>query len=203
MVILTEKEAEDLLEKEKFKVVSRILIRKKEDISLVKLKFPWVMKISSKHIVHKAKLGGTILNIKNSKEAENAFDKLKLLDNFQGILIQEFISGEELILGLEETPEFGKVIMFGKGGSKVEEEKDISFRTIPLSKEDAKEMIKEINFYNQMKTSNLNFTKLEENIIRLSKLAEKHKNISELDINPLIVNNKEAIVVDARIQFKN
>lgn len=200
--ILTEKEAEDLLEKEGFKVVPRILIKKKEELQNVKIKFPWVMKISSRHIVHKAKLGGTILEIKNLEQAKKAFDKLKSLNHFEGILIQHFMSGEELILGIKETPEFGKVIMFGKGGSNVENDKDISFRIIPLKKKDVKKMIEEIKFYPTLKEKNINLRKIEENIIILSKLAKKYNKIEELDINPLIVNEKEALVVDARISFK-
>jgi acetyltransferase len=197
MKTLTEEEAEDFLEKKGFNVVKRALVKNKEQIKKIKLKFPWVMKISSRHIVHKAKIGGTILNIKNQKQAEKAFDKLKSINHFEGILIQETQRGEELILGIKNTEEFGNVIMLGKGGSNVEEEKDISFRVPPIKEKEAEKMLKELKIYNKIKNK-INNKKLIENLIQLSKLAEKQKNIKELDINPMIINKTQAIAVDAR-----
>lgn len=198
---LTEKEAEDLLEKEGFRVAKRVLIKNKDELKKIKLPFPWAMKISSRYIVHKAKMGGIVLNITDISSAENAFDKFKSINHFEGILVQEMILGEELIIGLKKTPEFGLVVMIGKGGSKVEEEKDVSFRVIPLSVSDAGEMIREIKFYDALKKKGIHFKVIEENLIKISKLAEKYPDISELDINPLIVNSSEGVIVDARIGF--
>jgi acyl-CoA synthetase (NDP forming) len=202
MKLLTEKEAEDFLEKEGFKVTKREFIKNKSELANItkKISFPWVMKISSRHIVHKTKIGGTMLDIKNIEQAESAFDKLKTIKGFEGILVQEFIKGKELILGLKKTPEFDIVIMFGKGGTNVEQEKDISFRIPPIDEKEAENMLKEIKFYKNLKK--VNMKKIKQNIIKLSKLTEKFKNIQELDINPLIANKNEAIVVDSRISFE-
>ena len=201
MVTLTEKEAENFLEKEGFNVVKRSLIKSKKELNNIKLNFPWVMKISSRHIVHKAKFGGTRLNIKSFKEAEKAFDELCQIENCEGVLIQEMLNGKELILGLKKTPEFGLVIMFGKGCSNVEKERDIAFRIVPIDKEETKKLIKEIKFYKLLK-NNIDEDSLLEIITRLSNLAERYPQIEELDINPFIINSKEAIIVDARIVFK-
>jgi succinyl-CoA synthetase beta subunit len=196
---LTEKEAEDFLEKHKFKVVKRVFIKSKSELNDIenKIKFPWVMKISSRHIVHKTQLGGTILNIKSIKQAEKAFDKLKKINDFEGILVQEFIPGKELILGLKSTPEFGLVIMVGAGGTEVEKIRDVSFRVPPITESEAEEMIKELRVYNQIK--NCNIKEIEKCLLLLSRFAERNSHIKELDINPLIINKKEAVVVDARI----
>ena len=195
---LTEKEAEDFLEKNNFKVAKRVFIKNKEEINKVRINFPWVIKISSKHIAHKSKIGGTILNITNTKQAEKAFEELSKIEKFEGVLIQEMILGEEFILGLKNTPEFGIVIMFGKGGTNVEKEKDISFRVPNINESDAEGMLEEIKFYAQVKNK-INKKEIIKNILQLSNLSEKNPSIQELDINPLIVNNKEAIVVDARL----
>ena len=106
MKIFTEKEAEDFLENNEFKVAKRELLTKKEDIeeAVKKIKFPWVMKISSKHIIHKAKIGGTILNINTLNKAKESWDNLKEINHFEGILIQEMILGKEIILGLKKRP---------------------------------------------------------------------------------------------------
>lgn len=202
MKILTEREAETFLEKKGFNVVKRQFILNKNQLPNIKLEFPWVMKISSQHIVHKAAMGGTKLDISNLKEAEYALNQLCNLNHCEGILVQKMINGEELILGVKETPEFGKVIMFGKGGSKVEQEKDVSFRILPINEVDAQAMIEEIKFYSSLKNK-VDLSALKKALLQLAKLAVDNPAITELDINPLIANKKEAVVVDARIQLNS
>jgi hypothetical protein len=195
---LTEKSAEDFLEKEGFNIAKRELINKASEISKVKISFPWAMKASGKNINHKKNIGAVILNIKSQKEAEAAFNKLKNTDGFEQAIIQEMILGEELILGIKKTQEFGNAIMFGKGGVDVEKEKDITFRIPPINNEEAEAMIAETKVYNEIKNK-INLKELKTNLIKLSKLAEKRKNIQELDINPIIINKDKAVIVDARL----
>jgi len=198
----TEKEAENFLEKENFEVIAREFAKDKKELKNAseKINFPWVMKISSKEIIHKKKVNGVILNIKNIREAEKSLEKLSKIENFEQVIIQPMIRGEELIVGLKKTPEFNLVIMLGAGGSSVEEKRDISFRVCPIEKRDAREMIKELKVYNDL-NKKIDTNLIEQILLKISTLAEKYKNVQELDINPLIVNKKEAIVVDARISF--
>ena len=193
MRVILEKEAEEFLENQGFTVVKRAFVKNSYQIDALKLKFPWIMKVSSPKIIHKYKAGGIIMNIKNKKQAKKAFNKLKKLPGFQGTVIQEMISGQKLILGLKNTPEFRLVIMLGTGGVKVEELKDVTFRVCPINNKDANQMIQEI------KTKIKNPESVIKDLIKLSKLAQKNPNIKELDINPLIVNKKAATIVDARI----
>jgi len=88
--------------------------------------------------------------------------------------------------------------MFGKGGVDVEKEKDITFRIPPINNEEAEAMIAETKVYNEIKNK-INLKELKTNLIKLSKLAEKRKNIQELDINPIIINKDKAVIVDARL----
>jgi hypothetical protein len=193
MKILSEKQTEDFLEKQCFNVVKRIIVKSKSQLSNINLEFPWVMKISSHKAIHKARIGGTILGIKNLKQAEKAFSKLIKIKAINGLIVQEMEKGQEIILGLKNTPEFGLAIMVGAGGGKVEEQKDISFRVCPIIETDAKEMLSEL------KINVRNSKEVIKNLIKLSSLAKKYPKINELDINPLIVNKKQAIVVDARM----
>jgi len=193
MTIVLEKEAEDFLEKNKFSVINRTFIKKKSQIKEVKLKFPWVMKVYSKSIIHKHKHGGIILGIKNYKQAELAFTKLSKLKGFQGTVIQEIIFGQELILGLKSTKDFGLTILLGAGGTDVEKKKDITFRVLPITKHDAKQMTEDIS------AKIKNKPEIIKNLLRLNNLGLKHKNIKELDINPIILNKTYAKIVDARI----
>jgi acetyltransferase len=182
--------------------VRRKFVKEACHLNKVKLSFPWVMKISSKKIVHKVKVGGVITNIKNLEEARVAFLKLSKIENFQEALIQEQIKGEEMILGIKHTEEFSKVIMIGKGGTNVEREKDISFRVLPIKKEEIKKMVKELKCYNELKKNGANLQEIIKIVLKLVEIAKNHPKIQELDINPLIVNKKEATIVDARISTK-
>ncbi|MEK6893498.1 MAG: acetate--CoA ligase family protein [Nanoarchaeota archaeon] len=203
MKILTEKEAEDFLEKEGFEIIARSVAKSKKQLEITAetIKFPWAMKIISKKIIHKRAAGGVILDISNIEQAESALNVLSELEGYERAIIQPMISGSELILGLKKTPEFGLAIMIGKGGSDVEKEKDISFRVLPITQRDAKEMLSELKFYKSLKKSDADLVLIEKNIMQLSDLAKKFSKIEELDINPLIINGKSALIVDARIVF--
>ncbi|MAG61868.1 hypothetical protein CMI43_03600 [Candidatus Pacearchaeota archaeon] len=193
MKIILEKEAEDFLEKNQFSVVNRNFIKNKSQLRNIKLSFPWVMKVYSKKIIHKNKANGIILNIKNLSQAEHSFNKLSKLKGFQGTIIQEQIKGQELILGLKSTEDFGLSILLGKGGTDVEKIKDITFRIIPINQKDAEQMIKDLKIKINNKQAIIN------NLLKLNKLALKDKNIQELDINPIILTKDKATIVDARI----
>jgi len=202
MQIFTEKEAENFLEKEGFQIVNRIYIKKKSDInkSINKISFPFVMKVSGKKIIHKNKVKGIILNIKNYEESVKAFNKLKKIKDSEGVIIQRQIKGNEFLLGIKKTPEFEHVIAFGAGGIHTEELKDISFRVCPFNNIEAKNMIKEIKAAKNLNKKIIN--KIQKNLIKLCQLAKRHPKIKELDINPLIVNEKDTIIVDARIAWE-
>ena len=197
---LTEKEAENFLEKNKFNVAKRTTVSNKSQLSKVKIPFPWVMKISSKKIMHKVKVGGVILNIDSIEKAEESFSKLSKIQFFEEVIIQEMIRGKEIVIGVKNTQEFGHTIMFGKGGSDVEKEKDISFRIFPVEPKDINEMIRETKISQDLTPKELE--NIKETMKKIQSLIKKHPELEELDINPLIVNEKQAITADARLIFR-
>jgi acetyl-CoA synthetase (ADP-forming) len=97
--------------------------------------------------------------------------------------------------------------MFGLGGIFVEVLKDVSFRVAPLTESDAHEMIKEIRGYPILKgvrgEKPKDIGSIVEIILKLSQLAIDNPNINELDLNPVIVYEDRATVVDARIILDN
>lgn len=158
-----------------------------------KIKFPVVLKVEG--ILHKTEEGAVKI-ISNKLELENFTKKFK-----KNILMQEFIKGNEVIVGSKKDLQFGNVIMFGLGGIFVEVLKDISFRICPVNKKDALDMIKEIKGFKVLqgyRGEKANINKIADIIVKTSNLVEK-ENIEELDFNPIIVNNKEAKIVDAKI----
>ncbi|MBN1349033.1 acetate--CoA ligase family protein [candidate division KSB1 bacterium] len=180
-----------------------------------KIGYPVVMKIMSEDIVHKFDVQGIVLNIQSSREAENAFNTI--ISNVQqhlptarikGVLVEEMIpSGQEVILGVKRDPAFGPVIMFGLGGIFVEVFKDVNFKIAPVDRTAARAMIDEIKA-SAILTGTRGVTprdieSLQTCIQRLSQLAVECPQIKELDINPLIVLEKDngCFVADAKIML--
>ncbi|MBI2668089.1 acetate--CoA ligase family protein [Candidatus Woesearchaeota archaeon] len=201
MKMLKEKEAEDFLEKKGFNVArSGIAKNYNEALGISsKLGFPVMLKVTNS--IHKTNING--IKISNKENLEENFKQLR--KKSPKILVQEYVDGLEMIAGLKKDPTFDHVIIFGLGGIYTEIIRDVSFRICPIELKDIKEMMQEIKGYKLLKgyrDKKFNIKSVENVILRLSKLAESHPNIEELDINPLIVNSKEAIIVDARIVMK-
>lgn len=206
MQIFVEKEAEEFLEKEGFKVAKRQVTKtEKEAIEAAKkLGYPVVMKVYSKKIIHKSDVGGVKTDLRNDEEARQAFQEIKQIQFCEGVLVQEFVPGDWFLVGLKKDPTFDHVVAFGSGGVYTEVFKDITFRVCPIGDKEAKEMVKEIKGYKILKGIRgkpLNINAVESVIKRVSDLSQKYKTIIELDINPLVVNEKEAKIVDVRIVF--
>ncbi len=198
--ILNEKEAEEFLEKNGFNVIIRQFAKNKHQLSKVNIEFPWAMKISSKKVMHKAKIGGVKTNIKTIEEAEKYFDLISKIENFEEIIVQKQISGKEIILGIKKTPEFGHVIMFGKGGTNIEQEKDVSFRAMPIKEDEIISMINDTKFSKELLEREIK--NCISAIKKLQEIIQKNTQIIELDINPLIVNELYYLVADARYVVK-
>jgi len=195
----SEKETKNLLKNNRFKILKSFYVSKISEVEKIikKFVFPIVLKISGKKIIHKNKLGGVILNLKNYNEVLKSFKKLKKIKDVEEIVIQKQIKGKEIFLGVKKTPEFGHVICFGSGGINVEKKKDISFRVFPLNKKDIEEIINERKISKKLNKKEKFVIK--KNLLKLNKFVKKYKNIKELDINPLILNNNSGYIVDARM----
>jgi len=195
-------ESVKLSKKYKLNFSDFIVIKSLKDIKKIK-RYPAVMKIFSKKIVHKSDVNGVVTDIKNEAEAEKAFASLKKIKNSEGIICQQQADGKQVILGIKRDSQFGPVIMFGLGGIFVEVLKDVSFRICPVDKKMALVMMREIKGYKILGglrgEKGVNTEAIAEIITRLSNLAMKEKSIKEIDLNPVIVNEKTAAIVDVRM----
>ncbi|MBL7100702.1 MAG: acetate--CoA ligase family protein [Nanoarchaeota archaeon] len=204
MKILVEKEAEDFLEKEGFPLAERKVVNTEEKMlkSAERIGYPLVFKVHSKKILHKSDVGGVKVDIRNEQEARKAYKEIINIKDSEGCLIQRFIAGDWFLIGLKKDPTFNHVLAFGMGGIYTEVIKDIALRICPVSLNEIRKMIKETKSYKILKGvrgKKLNIKQVEKLLQKTSKLAQKYPNIKELDINPLVVNEKEAIAVDVRI----
>ena len=109
----------------------------------------------------------------------------------------------EVIVGAIKDPQFGQTLMFGLGGVFVEVLKDVTFRIAPIDEGEAMEMIKEIKAYpiltgyrGQPPADVKTIARI---ITRASDLVMENPQVKEMDLNPIIVYEKGAKTVDARI----
>ena len=166
-----------------------------------------VMKIISKQALHKTEINGVKIV---EREFEKEFDFLvnlakKKKIKLDGILLQEYLEGIELVIGIKKDETFGHVIMLGAGGILVELIKDVTFRVCPIDKKEAEKMINELKIKKLLygfRGSSVNLEHLKKTIVSVSKIPIKNPNIKELDINPFIINEKYGKVADARIVFE-
>lgn len=211
MKIYTEYKSELFLKKFGISVSKSYLTNNiKEALVLSKkMKFPLALKIISPDVLHKTDAGGVIKCI-NQEDIVKAYYKILSIAkekkaHLEGVLIQEYIIGNEVIIGIKKDSTFGHIILFGLGGVYTEVLKDVSLRVCPLNKKEALRMINEIKNikilegYRKQKPVNKNV--LSGILVKISHISLKYKNISELDINPLIANGSSIKAVDARMIF--
>jgi len=172
----------------------------------LKIKAPLVMKLISPDLVHKTEMGGVIV-VHRNEEIEPSFNDLISISKknrlkLKGILVQKFIDGQQLIIGLKKDATFNHVILFGLGGIFTELLDDVSIRKCPITVNEAQDMIHELKskkLFEGFRNIKLNTDLLKQALSEISKIPQKHKNIQELDINPFILNGKEGKAVDVRI----
>lgn len=177
--------------------------------------YPVVMKMTSKTTSHKTDVGGVRVNIQTEEalraEYADLIEKLRernLLEGLEGVIVQEMVKGNrEMVCGIATDPQFGPMMMFGLGGVFIEVMKDVTFRMAPLTDQDAMDMITGVKAYGLLQgargTTPAQMPQLQESLLRLSQLVGDFPAIEELDINPLIISEKngEGIAVDGRIKL--
>ena len=212
---LLEEEGQEILRAYGFPLpASKLAKSKKEAVAASKkIGYPVVLKIASPQIIHKSDAGGVKVNLQNAKDVENAFDtiiknakKYNKKADIKGVLVVEMVKGgKEMIIGSKLEPGFGPVVMLGMGGIYVEVLKDVTFKLAPMTNIEADDMISSIKTKKILegvrgeKPSDIK--KLSECIQRLSQLVSDFNEIKELDMNPVLVmeKNKGCKVLDVRI----
>jgi acetyl coenzyme A synthetase (ADP forming)-like protein len=211
---LSEPEVHDVLQAYGFSLPRSLFARTMEEAvaAAKRIGYPVVMKIISPQIVHKSDIGGVRVNLNGRRDVENAFFDITArvrniapAAHIYGVMIQEMIpKGKEIIIGITKDPQFGHMVMFGLGGVYVEVMKDVSFRVVPLSREDAHEMIRETKTFPILRgvrgEAESDTEAIETSLLVLSQLATDFPEIIEADINPLLVRQRGegAVAIDAR-----
>ncbi len=206
--ILTEYESKQVLAAYQIPVTQEILVRKRSDVKKAAkvIGYPLVMKACSAEIAHKTERGLIHVDLRSDKEALRAFDDIMTgMSGLDGdVLIQKMIKGRrELVVGLTRDAQFGPCVMFGLGGIFTEILRDVSFRSAPLEKSDALDMLNEIkgrgilDAVRGMEAANKD--QLADMLIRVGQIGLEIDHVREIDLNPVILSGSEPIVVDALI----
>lgn len=179
--------------------------------------FPVALKIASPQITHKSDVGGVLLNLQDSGEVETGFTQI--VENghaawpeaeILGVHIQRMIpSGQDVIIGAIQDPQFGTLVMFGSGGIEVEGLKDVQFALAPLSSAEANQMLastwagKKLRGFRSLNPADQE--SVVNTILRLAQLASDFPQIAEIEVNPLTVleEGNGAYAVDVRAKIGN
>jgi len=176
--------------------------------------FPVVMKISSQQIEHKSEVDGVRLNITDAQSVRRAFTeivdrakKLRPEAEIQGVTVEHMVSSRaarELMIGVVRDPIFGPIISFGAGGLEVEVLEDHAVGLPPLNNFIIETMINHTRVARLMGAFRhmppMNRQALARILQRVSEMVCELPEIVNMDVNPLIGNDKDVVAVDARIR---
>lgn len=169
-----------------------------------------VAKLCGDAIAHKTERGLVLLGLRGDKAvsgaAQSLLDAATTEDGSVSVLIAPMVRGNrELIAGVADDAQFGKVVMLGIGGVLAEAIADVVFRLVPLQPLDAQEMIEDIGAQKLLGPFRgepaVNRQQLVETLMALSAVAQLPEVVS-VDINPLIVVNGDPIAVDALVEVR-
>ncbi len=175
--------------------------------------YPLVAKIVSPQILHKTDVKGVKVGLQNEAAVKETFNdmhgRLSKQYSVKGVLLEKMAApgGIELIVGLQNDPQFGPVIMAGIGGIYTEIFKDVSFRVLPITKEDAASMIEDLKGNKILKgfrgMAPVNLDMLAEALVSIGRLGtEMAPYYESIDFNPVIFYENDYVVVDAKILLR-
>jgi acyl-CoA synthetase (NDP forming) len=202
--------AKDILGKVGIPIVGKTVKTRDEALAIAaELGFPVVMKLVSPDVIHKTDAGVVILDIENAAAAGESYDVImdraakagaKRID---GILVQKLAkSGFEMLVGARQDPVFGPVTMVGHGGRFVELFKDVAPGVGVLERADVERMLSETmagRVVEGFRGPPLDKEAVIDLVVKVSKLMESRPELTELDLNPVILYPKGFAIVDARM----
>jgi acyl-CoA synthetase (NDP forming) len=168
--------------------------------------YPVVAKVVSPAIPHKSDAGGVIVGIRDDGGLAAAYERLKTLKGFAGMLVEEMVEGMELIVGAKRDYQFGPVLLLGIGGTSVEIYKDTRIRMAPLVPQDVEAMVHGLRAHQLLEgyrgSAPINRQALTALLMAFSNLVmESEAEIESIDLNPVKCTAERCVVADARIML--
>jgi acetyltransferase len=182
-----------------------------------KIGYPVVLKIASPDILHKTDVGGVKIGLQNATDVRDAFELMvyraqRYIPDARiwGCLVQEMApsGGLEVLVGMNRDPQFGPLLTFGLGGIYVETLRDVTFSVAPLSHQEAEEMLTQVRAHALLDGVRgqppMDKAAIVDTLLRVSQLVQDFPEITEMDINPLMVyqQGEGALALDMRLVLK-
>jgi acetyl coenzyme A synthetase (ADP forming)-like protein len=174
---------------------------------------PCALKGVSTAVVHKSEAGGVRLDLATPADVESAARQMAADYASAGYALDGFMvqpmaaQGVELLVGVVHDRLFGPVVACAIGGTQTELLKDVSVRITPLTDTDAAQMVRALATFPLLDgyrgAERLDVAALEDVLLRVSAMVEALPQIAEMDLNPVIVLPRGAIIVDARIRVES
>lgn len=206
---LNEHDSKDVLTAYGIPVVEEIIAADADEAvhAAGELGYPVVLKAMGATLMHKTERGLVHLNLADADAVTAAARAItdEAGDELEGLLVQRQVRGRrEFVAGLFRNSEFGPVVLFGVGGIFTEALSDVSLRVAPLTEVDAAEMLDEIKARSLLGAfrgeSEANRDDLIQTIMGLARIGVEAPEITEIDINPLLISPDGAVrAVDALV----
>lgn len=169
--------------------------------------YPIVMKVVSPRVVHKSDMDGVAVGLNRDEDVAETFRRFSPVDGFAGVLVEEMISGLELMVGAKVDYQFGPIILLGMGGIGVEIYRDVALRMAPLRSRDVESMIRDLKAGRLLEgyrgSEPINLSELTRLVLTFSGLVmDLEKFIESIDLNPVICSSTTCVVADARIMLR-
>jgi len=174
--------------------------------------YPVALKIASPDIAHKTEVGGVQLNLKNDEEVRRAYQDILASARFyqreariEGVSVSPMAKpgGLEVILGVVTDPQYGPTLMLGLGGIYTELYRDVAFCLLPAAEQELKDLMTLIKGYPLLAgyrgRPKRDTEALLEAMKTLARYAEKHPELDQIELNPILVYEKGLFAVDVRI----
>lgn len=213
--VITEELAKQVLTEYGVKVPKYALVKSVDEAGsqAQAVGYPLVAKIVSPQILHKTDVKGVKVGLQSEAAVKETFNdmygRLSKQYNVKGVLLEKMAApgGIELIVGLQNDSQFGPVIMAGIGGIYTEVFKDVSFRVLPITKEDAISMIDDLKGSKILKGFRgmppVNMDMLATALVNIGRFGTDMAPYYEsIDFNPVIFYETDYVVVDAKILLR-
>ena len=171
------------------------------------LGYPVALKTAVPEIVHKTDVGGVVLDLRDGTAVERAWSEMSrsLGDEMGDAVVQRMVApGVETIVGVTHDPSFGPLVLFGLGGVTAELLADRAFRIVPITDEDAHELVRSLRgsplLFGYRGRPEVDAGALEQLLLRVGQLADEVPEISEMDLNPVSSRPDGVTAVDVKVR---
>jgi acyl-CoA synthetase (NDP forming) len=157
-------------------------------------------------MLHKSDAGGVVLGVADPAALEHAYRQLEQRVGPAAYSVEAMArleQGFELLIGARWDARFGPVVVAGAGGVYTEILRDTAVALAPIGERRALSMLRSLRSTPLLTGARgrppLDLDAAARALAALSRVAAAHPEISEIEINPLLVTGEGAVGLDARL----